>query len=285
LLAGQVGGKVTRVMASQPVPTAQRTCFVIAPIGEAGSETRKRSDQVFRHIIEPCANECGYAAIRADHIAEPGIITNQVIQQLIEAPLVVADLSERNPNVFYELAIRHALRKPLVQLIRRGEAIPFDVAGMRMVQIDHQDLDSVAEAKLEIVKQIRAIESDPTKVQSPISAAVNLDSLRRSERPQDQFLAELAASVADIRAAVARLERPPSHIPSLTFSSKPLKFYGGGESSAKSWQLIDVPHHGDLDANNWILLESPAIAKGDDPCPCDSGKKYNDCHGKTEKPA
>jgi uncharacterized protein YchJ len=270
-------------MASQPAPIAPRTCFVIAPIGDAGSETRKRSDQVFRHIIEPCANECGYVAIRADHIAEPGIITNQVIQHLIEAPLVVADLSERNPNVFYELAIRHALRKPLVQLIRRSEAIPFDVAGMRMVQIDHQDLDSVAEAKLEIVKQIRAIESDPTKVQSPISAAVNLDSLRRSERPQDQFLAELAASVADIRAAVARLERPPSHIP---FSSKSsLKFYGGGETSAKGWQLIDVPHHSD-DANTWILSEpiltTPVIAKGDDPCRCGSGKKYGNCHGKTE---
>jgi len=69
--------------------------------------------------------------MRADELAEPGIITSQVIQHIVDDQLVIADLTERNPNVFYELALRHALRKPVVQIIHRGEAIPFDVAGMR----------------------------------------------------------------------------------------------------------------------------------------------------------
>jgi len=58
---------------------SQKTCFVIAPIGEPGSETRKRSDKLLKYVIAPTVQACGYAdAIRADQIGEPGIITRQV---------------------------------------------------------------------------------------------------------------------------------------------------------------------------------------------------------------
>ena len=109
----------------------QKNCFVVAPIGELDSDTRKRSDQVLNYVIKPAVSECGYIAIRADEIDKPGIITSQVIQHVVNDPLVVADLTERNPNVFYELAIRHAIAKPLVQIMKKGEQIPFDVAATR----------------------------------------------------------------------------------------------------------------------------------------------------------
>lgn len=54
-------------------------CFVNAPIGSDGSDVRRRSDQVLRHIIRPAVDECGYRAVRADEIAKPGLITSQVI--------------------------------------------------------------------------------------------------------------------------------------------------------------------------------------------------------------
>lgn len=79
-------------MAKEEKPS---TCFVIAPIGEEGSEVRRRSDQVLTHIIKPVGKECGYDAVRADEISEPGIITPQVIQHLIEDDLVIADLTEK----------------------------------------------------------------------------------------------------------------------------------------------------------------------------------------------
>ena len=81
---------------------SEKSCFVIAPIGEPESETRKRSDQILKHVISPAAIECGYSTTRADQISEPGMITSQVIQHVVDDPLVVADLTERNPNVFYE---------------------------------------------------------------------------------------------------------------------------------------------------------------------------------------
>ena len=62
---------------------------------------------------------------------QPGIISNQVITRLLEDNLVIADLTDRNPNVYYELAVRHAFGKPVIQIIDSNETIPFDVSMMR----------------------------------------------------------------------------------------------------------------------------------------------------------
>jgi hypothetical protein len=102
----------------------ERICFVIAPIGEDGSEVRPRSNRVFTYVIEPAARECGYKAVRADKISKPGIITTQVIEQVINAPMAVADLTGHNANAFYELAIRHMVKGPLVQMITKGRKSP-----------------------------------------------------------------------------------------------------------------------------------------------------------------
>lgn len=178
----------------------EKLCFVISPIGEPDSETRKRSDQVLKHVIRPAAISCGYKAVRADEIDKPGMITSQVIQHVVNDALVVADLTERNPNVFYELAIRHALRRPLVQIIRKGEGIPFDVAGTRTIYVDHKDLDSVEAAKNEIIEQIKALEKDSSDIETPISVSLDLQLLRQSEKPEERSLADLVAAVVDLRA-------------------------------------------------------------------------------------
>lgn len=186
--------------------TVEKICFVISPIGDTDSETRKRSDQVLKHVVRPAVTSCGYAAIRADEIDKPGIITSQVIQHVVNDPLVIADLTERNPNVFYELAIRHALRKPLVQIIRKGDSIPFDVAGTRTISVDHKDLDSVESAKNEIVDQIKALEKDSSDIETPISVSLDLQLLRQSEKPEERSLADLVAAVVDLRASLSGLE-------------------------------------------------------------------------------
>jgi exonuclease VII small subunit len=184
----------------------EKLCFVIAPIGDADSDTRKRSDQVLKHVIRPAVTTCGYKAVRADEIDKPGLITSQVIQHVVNDPLVVADLTERNPNVFYELAIRHALRRPLVQLIRKGETIPFDVAGTRTIYVDHHDLDSVEAAKNEIVEQVRSLERDDSDLETPISVSLDLQLLRQSDKPEERSLADLVANVVELRTSLSKLE-------------------------------------------------------------------------------
>jgi hypothetical protein len=195
----------------------EKECFVIAPIGEAESDTRKRSDQILKHVITPALKECGYKATRADQISEPGMITSQVIQRIVDDPLVVADLTERNPNVFYELAIRHAIRKPLVQIIKKGEQIPFDVAGTRTIHVDHHDLDSVEQAKTEIIAQVKALEKNPANLETPISVSLDLQLLRQSDNPEQRSLADVLSVITELRSTVLglekRLDNPEALIP------------------------------------------------------------------------
>ena len=202
----------------------KKNCFVIAPIGDEGTEIRKRSDQVLKHVISPPVTECGYKPIRADKISEPGIITTQVIQHIAEDPMVVADMTGKNANVFYELALRHALKKPVVQIIGKEEKIPFDVAATRIIVLDHTDLDSVEEAKKEMIKQIKAAETPNFEPESPISVAVELQSLLTSELPEDKRFGDLLSSLQEIQKSVFKCERklsqpneilPPRYIESV----------------------------------------------------------------------
>lgn len=176
-----------------------KTCFVIAPIGEEGSEIRKRSDQVFKHVISPVAETEGYRAEMAHHVSEPGSITTQIIDRILNADLVIADLTGHNANVLYELAVRHVVKKPVVQIIQRGEKLPFDISQQRTISLDHRDLDSVEEAKEALTKQIRSVQNDPSQVDSPISIAVNLTSLKGSENPENTALAEIMSMLQEIR--------------------------------------------------------------------------------------
>lgn len=122
----------------------KRRCFVIAPIGDKNSDTRKRSDQALKHILKKALSDA-YIVTRADEISEPGMITSQIPQAIQDSDLVIADLSE-HPNVFYELAVRHAVQKPVIHVIDERWTIPFDVAGFRTIKFDLTSLDSTDSA-------------------------------------------------------------------------------------------------------------------------------------------
>lgn len=180
----------------------EKVAFVISPIGEPNSPTRRRADQILNHVIEPVVSELGYKSVRADKISKPGVITSQIISHLLDDPLVIADLTGQNPNVFYELAVRHTVKKPIIQMIQEGERIPFDVSTTRTIQINHQDLDSVDKAKKELRRQIKAVEKDPTLVDSPISMAVDLQTLKQSSDPESKTLADLRTALQEINQMV-----------------------------------------------------------------------------------
>lgn len=146
--------------------------FVISPIGKPDSPERKRSNQILKHIIKPVTTELGYEALRADDINAPGIITTQIIEHIIKDPLVIADLTDHNPNVMYELSLRHAIRRPVVQLICENQMLPFDISGNRTIKLDHRDLDSAEQARLDLKKFIQEVIKDPNLIDSPISQAI-----------------------------------------------------------------------------------------------------------------
>lgn len=148
-------------------------CFYITAIGEEGSEQRKHSDLFLGSLVEPAMEQFQLKVIRADAIDKPGTITRQVIEYLLKSRLVIADLSYHNPNVFYELALRHAARLPVVQLIRTVDRIPFDLNQLRTVKIDTTDIYSLVPKidtyRSEIANQVRRALENPDSVDNPIT--------------------------------------------------------------------------------------------------------------------
>tara|TARA_Y100000815_G_scaffold266790_1_gene285421 strand:+ start:512 stop:1285 length:774 start_codon:yes stop_codon:yes gene_type:complete len=177
---------------------AEKTCFVIAPIGEQNSATRQRSDKIFKYVISPVFDK-NWTVERADKISEPGIITNQIIERLISSDIVIADLSERNPNVFYELAIRHITRKPYVHLIAHDEDIPFDNAPVRAIKIDVRDLDSVDQAKAELSRQVKRSCESGAEIDSPISVSLSISDLKRSSDSESVALQSILSEMTLIK--------------------------------------------------------------------------------------
>lgn len=167
-----------------------KECFVICPLGDEGSAVRQTADRLLKYVISPVLERNGFDAIRADQIPEVGLITSQIIKLLTACPLVIADLTGSNPNVFYELAIRHASGRPFIQMVTKGEKIPFDISGIRTIEFDLQDLDNVEKTKNVIEKQIRAIERGHVP-ESPVSVAAGAKLLQDDE----EFAERIAGNI------------------------------------------------------------------------------------------
>jgi hypothetical protein len=101
-----------------------------------GTEIREHADDVFDFIIKPAAEKAGYAAIRADHEARPGTITEHMYDHILGDNLLIAILTGHNPNVFYEVAVAESAARPLILLIADGQTIPFDISSRRVLQYD-----------------------------------------------------------------------------------------------------------------------------------------------------
>lgn len=151
----------------------QKVCFYITPIGSEDSVERKHSDLFMSSLVQPALEELGLTVVRADQIGEPGMITSQVLEYIKRARLAIADLSYLNPNVFYEVALRHALRLPIVQLIRKADRLPFDVNQSRTLVFDTSDIyclvPKLQTYRAEIANQARKALDDPESVGNPVS--------------------------------------------------------------------------------------------------------------------
>ena len=129
----------------------KRTCFVIMPFGvKPYAGGRMNFDRVFEDYIVKGAHLAGYNVERADKTTEGGVINKRMMELIYHSPVAVVDITTNNPNVFYELGVRHALHKRGTVLIRRmgsgddkvsalpmprlfagkGEDVPFNIRNM-----------------------------------------------------------------------------------------------------------------------------------------------------------
>jgi hypothetical protein len=184
----------------------RKTCFVISPIGPEDSVDRNYADLVFEFIIRPVAEKHSYTPIRADHIFEPGIITSDIVARLVSDDLVIADLTGSNPNVTYELAIRHAVNKPVIQIKGSNESLPFDIQGMRTVYFVYGNAKSMISCRNDISKYIESIEADPSRVDSPIAQYVSLQAWKKSDDPNKEYFLQLQSQIQTLISRVDTME-------------------------------------------------------------------------------
>jgi len=151
-------------------------CFVDMPFGQKPdlkSGVVVDFDQIYNKAIKPAIEECGLEALRADEERTGGIIHGAMFARLLLAEFVVADLTLANPNVFYELGIRHAA-KPFttVPIFANVSALPFDVALVRAVgyQLKKGKLTKAAAQKLksQLAKRLWDAISGATTHDSPL---------------------------------------------------------------------------------------------------------------------
>ncbi|WP_432126819.1 hypothetical protein [Streptomyces sp. bgisy082] len=127
-------------LALQQEPDQPRTCFVVGPIGDQyaahGSPEREAYEHhlgIFEQVIAPACERYGITVVRADRIAHAGDINEQICRRVIESDLVIADVSGGNPNVMYELGLRHVTGKPTIHIGEAGQ-LPFDIASIRTIR-------------------------------------------------------------------------------------------------------------------------------------------------------
>jgi DNA-binding NarL/FixJ family response regulator len=165
--------------------------FVVSPIGDVGTPTRVAADQVLRHIVRRALPPPRFIVERADEADNPGAITSRVVTSILEADLVVVDLSGHNPNVFYEAAIAHGYNKPTVHLQVEGETLAFDFKDMNTIRYKLTDPDSVADAADALARAAMFALANPDKVDTPLAHAQRFLSVNASSDPTDNAMAEI----------------------------------------------------------------------------------------------
>lgn len=153
----------------------EKICFIVTAIGESGTPTRERADNVYKYLIAPVCEDLGYKPVRVDHVNAVDNINSTIINHLKTAPMVIADMTDHNPNAFYELGFRQALELPLVPIIRVGGNLPFDVMTTRTVFYD-TDVSKIEESKIDLKAKIQSFENFKMP-ESSLDKSVTLDEL------------------------------------------------------------------------------------------------------------
>ena len=184
---------------------SEKVCFIISPIGQVETETNRKANGLYNAVIKPVLNDLDYECVRADEIDASGSINNQIISKIIDSKLVIVNLSGLNPNVMYELALRHAIGKPVIMLKEGSFSdMPFDIIDQRTI-LYNDDLNSVVSTQNELRKIIEGIKSN-SEIDNPFLTAQKLkkamkdvDSQGKENYPDAIVMNEILKEIRTLR--------------------------------------------------------------------------------------
>ena len=137
------------------------TAFVIMPFAD-------EFDDIYNDFLYTTLTESGYEVSRADDIQGSQNILRDIVTQLANSNIVIADLSGSNPNVYYELGIAHAFRKPVILLTQNVDELPFDLRGYRVIDYTPRFSD-IARAKDKLLSLANEFASGSLRFGNPVT--------------------------------------------------------------------------------------------------------------------
>lgn len=190
-------------MTTQTAPEkAKPICFVLMPISDVHGYDSGHFARVYEHLLKPAILGAGYNPVRADDAVKTDYIVVGIIQRIVESEMVICDFSARNPNVMYELGIRHAFNKP-VALIKDGRTEKvFDIQGLRYTEYDESlRIDSVQK---DIARITAAISETAKAGAAGVNSVVQLAGIKAAEVPAGQTV---SPDTQLLLSAIGTLER------------------------------------------------------------------------------
>jgi len=195
-----------------PTSGHEQHCFVVMPSGREPSE-QKWFRGWYEVVIKAAVKEAGYEPVLAAAEEQPGAINDEIRTHLAADPMVVVDLGgaepedDPNPNVMYELGIRHALGLPLVMMAWKGQRLPFDVGNQRVIMED-RDLIDLDSNRKKLVSFIHAAKEG--RFYRPMDAVSRLATIQAASESlaEDSLLRALAQEVKALRVTMTTAVQP-----------------------------------------------------------------------------
>ena len=144
-----------------------KRCFIVTPIGEKDSDTRKKANAIIC-FIRPIIESLKYKVFLPDTNV-PGSIMEYIVGHLYNDELVVANLTGLNPNVMYEIGVRHAFGKPTVCIFEKGQQFPFDIKDFRTI-IYENNLSAIESFRNDLIEMISSAHES---MSNPVSLALS----------------------------------------------------------------------------------------------------------------
>jgi nucleoside 2-deoxyribosyltransferase len=179
------------------IETTSHLCFVMMPFSN-------RFDEVYRNLIAPVVRDNGLSVLRADEMAGPGFVLEQIRSAIQQSRLCIADLTGNNPNVLYEVGYAQAFDKPLILIAEEASRLPFDVAHQRVITYGAQ------------------LEESQVKLNSAISQVLSENRMEEAARLFDmkQYRGAIAASAIVLEQKLRSLlaKRSPERLARMTMN-------------------------------------------------------------------
>lgn len=155
------GKQAEREATSQPSRTDRvreflDTCFVMMPFGEW-------FDRYYKDVYIPAIKDAGFEPVRADELFSTGTVVEQIWEEISKATVLLADLSNKNANVFYELGLAHAATKPVVFTASSIDDIPFDLRHLRVIVYDVREPNWAEKLGKSVTDYLKNAKEDPVR--------------------------------------------------------------------------------------------------------------------------